>query len=340
MTEPTPDAPVAQATSAQKTAQSTAVQATEAGQQANNKPNQHARGGLFAKLSQAGQKLADIYAKPAHKPRAPVDLSRRQFNQDAFRAQSAKMSHTLLGAKAMGVAQMAAKGMGDDKAAAISEAVYAKIADWARAWAVHDLRKDERFARLYRLSDSERQALATDAKNRNRVLVSVSAVAGFMGLKGVVLDTAWLLLVSLKSVYALSMVYNQPLTGVDGARLAYGILSACELEKMQEKQVIMTALALGDGVLKNAQSTSLIDELKKMSAANPAYVKQLEQLAGRINLDRFNPRWLHHLLPMGSVLIAAHYNNELLEEVLSVAEVSFAPPPLLNQEDSHKEVGA
>lgn len=104
------------------------------------------------------------------------------------------------------------------------------------------------------------------------------------------LDTAWLLLVSLKSVYQLAMIYDKPLTGKEGTKIAYGILSACDLDKLQQKQVIMTALALGNSVLVNAQSTGLSDELKKLGEKyqNRSYAKGFDELSKYVNLDNLN----------------------------------------------------
>lgn len=285
-------------------------------------PKPKKRHRLQQTLNTLSTRTANFYQKP--KTYQGVNLT-DDFELDAFRRQSHRLSKDLFGTKGASAYQLISKITPDDKLSAIGEAVYGKVADWASLWATSELKKDERFARLTTLSDDERSNWADEIKKHSHLWASVGGVMGFLGLKGVVLDTAWLLLVSLKSVYQLSLIYNRPLSGKDSTRLAYGILSKCDLDKLQEKQVIMTALALGDNVLKNAQSTSLLDEFKTLAAQhNYKDIAQLDIIANHINLDKFNPRWLHHLLPIASAALATHYNNELIEEVLGVAQATFA----------------
>lgn len=280
--------------------------------------------GLAGKLGVIGSYFASIYGTKGHYE--AVDLEQEEFDETLLRQQGNQIGQQLLGAKGAKVQNLASKVVSDDKMNAISQAVYGKIADWANTWAKTDLAKDERFDSIRSLSDDEREAFAEDIANQNRALATIGGVSGLFGLKGVIADTAWLLMVSLKSIYQLSMVYDKPLTGKEGAKLAYGILSACNLDKLQEKQVIMTALALGDRVLKEAQSTSLAEELKKVGRKyqDRSYSKSLDELSKLVNLDRFNPKWLHYVLPVGSVAVSAHYNNELIEEVLGVAKATFS----------------
>lgn len=281
--------------------------------------------GFLGKLGAIGAYAASLYATKS-RTHAAVDLSREDFGEDVFRRQSSQIGRELLGAKGVTAGNLVNKFMPDNKINALSDAIYGKVASWAETWAKKDLEKDSRFARLETLSDFERELLADDISNQNRALATLGGVTGLMGLKGVVVDTAWLLMVSLKSVYQLSLVYSKPLSGKAGVKLAYGILSACDLDKLQEKQVIMTALALGDTVLKNAQTTGLNDELKKLGEKyqNRSYAKQLDELSKYVDLDKFNPKWLHYVLPISSSVVSAHYNNELIEEVLGVARATFS----------------
>lgn len=290
---------------------------------------QHNTRGLSAKLGVLGAYVASIYRSEHNSYQAAdiSDKSRQQsFKQQGNQiGQSLFINQQLLGqnsAKAVGLAN---RFISDDKLNAFSEAVYAKLAAWANKWALADLDRAIGLDVISQLSPSERENIADEICNQNRALATLGGVTGLMGLKGVLADTAWLLMVALRSVYQLSYIYNKPLNGREGVDLAYGILSACDLSKVQEKQVIMIALALGDSVLKNAQQTSLAEELKKLGAKyqNRSYSKQFDELSKYIDLDKFNPKWLHYLLPVGSMAVSAHYNNELIDEVLGVARATF-----------------
>lgn len=285
--------------------------------------------GLGGKLALLGAYVAKMYQD--RDDYTAVDLQKDDFGADAFKRQGSQFGQELLGAKAVAATNLANKFISDEKMSAVSEAVYGKLAEWASGWAVSDLSKDERFDRVHTLSDDERGAFAEDVSNQSRALATLGGVTGLMGLKGVVADSAWLLMVSLKSVYQLSMIYDKPLTGKEGAKLAYGILSECDLDKLQEKQVIMTALALGNSVIKNAQGTSLVDELKKIGEKyqNSSYSDQFDTISNYVNLDKFNMAWVGYVLPIGSSVVSAHYNNELIDEVLGVAKATFAKREIL-----------
>lgn len=253
-----------------------------------------------------------------------VDLS-GQFKMDAFRQQNDEIFGRLLGAKGVRLQRMVGHFIPEEKITQLQEMLYERLARWAEAWAKFELAQDERFTRLKKLSDEEKSALIEAICDQNRALAALGGVSGFLGLKGVVVDTAWLLLVSLKSIYQLALVYQVPLTDKAGIRLAYGILGGAKLDKLQEKQVLMTALALGDQVLKNAHQTSIVEALKNLGDAyqNTSYEKSLDELTKYVNLDRFNPKWLHWLLPVGSSAVSSYYNVGLIETVFAVAQATF-----------------
>ncbi|OOR93518.1 hypothetical protein B0181_00235 [Moraxella caviae] len=284
---------------------------------------------LKATLSKLGAYLGDLYTssrtKDAHAYQA-VDLSQSQFGEDAFHRQGSQMAGRLFGGKIAKVQKLAGKVVPASAFESLSNALFDKLAAWASAWAAKDLSKDIRLAKLGALTDKERDDFAYDIANQNRALAVVGGVAGLAGLKGVVADSAWLLMVSLKSVYQLAMIYDMPLTGKDGVRLAYGVLSGANLEKLQEKQVLMTALALGNSMLLSAKQTDLRTEIGKMGANHLAaqpYTEQLLQLADYVDLDKFNSSWLNKLLPLASVAVGAHYNGQLIDEVLGTAMATF-----------------
>ncbi|MFP3366391.1 hypothetical protein R0J93_22380, partial [Pseudoalteromonas sp. SIMBA_148] len=95
-------------------------------------------------------------------------------------------------------------------------------------------------------------------------------------------DTLWLLLVSLRTVYQIASVYNKPLTGKQGVKMAYELLSSADLSKMQEKQALLAGMGIGKGLLDNAQSSGLHSELKNLGLKNKNvnyYAEQIDSIA-------------------------------------------------------------
>lgn len=296
--------------------------------------------GLAAKLSGLGAYLGSLYQSNITHSQAyqAVDLEADDFQEDAFHKQGSHITSQVFGAKASSVQSLASKVVPQSKLESLSDAVYDKVAQWASDWAAKDLAKDVRFAKLESLTDAERDNFAYDIANQNRALATLGGVTGIAGLVGVVADSAWLLLVSLKSVYQLAHIYERPLQGETGIKQAYGVLSGANLEKLQEKQVLLTALAIGGTVLSNAQQTSLKDEIFKVGSRYQTlnlYTKQFDELSRYVNLDRFNSAWLSKFLPLTSVAVGAHYNRGLIDEVLGTALATFCPqrPKLLTAND-------
>lgn len=289
----------------------------------------HEDKGLTAKLGKVGAYLSGMYGISENKNKhyQGVDLHRESFDKDAFHAQSGFFAGQVFGAKAVAAKNVAAKVVPQSKFEAISESVYNKVAEWSNAWAIKDLKNDPRFDLVNTMNTQERQAFAEDIANQNRALATLGGVAGLAGLKGVLADAAWLLMVSLRTVYQVAAIYDQPLTGKEGAKKAYGVLSGANLEKLQEKQVILTALALGSSMLANAQQTGIKAQLDSLSARyreSQPYAKQFLDLDKFVNLDNLNPNWLHKILPISAVAVGAHYNNELIDEVIGTAMATFS----------------
>lgn len=286
--------------------------------------------GLGRLLAKAGSYLA------RHDERiyAGVDLHAGQFARHAFYVQGVSLggqfAKSILGQKASTAQNLANRFVPEDKLTAISEGVYQKVADLAQTWAVKSL-KDSPKA----LTPSQKDELAEMIANQNRALATFGGVTGFFGLKGVVMDTAWLLLVALRTVYQLAFIYETPLTGKDGIKMAYGVLSGANLDKMQEKQVILTALALANNILSHADETSLKEELVKLSSSNTTLqdfdnllrFTHLDKFAQKygVDIDKLNTRWLRHLASVGAVGVGAYYNRELIEEVIGTAMATFKP---------------
>lgn len=289
----------------------------------------HDERGIGAALGKLGAYLSGMYgASQDHSKRyQAVDIDKNDFEEDAFHAQSSYFAGQMFGAKAMAAQNLAAKVVPQSKFDAIGDAIYNKVADWSSSWAIKDLQKDARYDILDTMSAAERDAFAQDIANQNRALATLGSVTGLAGLKGVVADMAWLLMVSLRTVYQIATIYDKPLTGKEGIKKAYGVLSGTNLEKLQEKQVILTALALGSTMLSNAQSTGVKAQLDSLAARyreSQPYTKQFVDLDKFIDLDKLNPTWLHKLLPISAVAVGAHYNNELIEEVIGTAVATFS----------------
>lgn len=289
----------------------------------------HEDKGLTTKLGKVGAYLSGMYGISQNKNKhyQGVDLHRESFDKDAFHAQSSFFAGQIFGAKAVAAKNVAAKVVPQSKFEAIGESLYNKVAEWSNAWAIKDLKNDPRFDLINTMSTQERHAFAEDVANQNRALATLGGVAGLAGLKGVLADAAWLLMVSLRTVYQVAAIYDQPLTGKEGTKKAYGVLSGANLEKLQEKQVILTALALGSSMLANAQQTGIKAQLDSLSARyreSQPYAKQFLDLDKFVNLDNLNPNWLHKILPISAVAVGAHYNNELIDEVIGTAMATFS----------------
>lgn len=289
----------------------------------------HEDKGLTTKLGKVGAYLSGMYGISQNKNKhyQGVDLYRESFDKDAFHAQSSFFAGQIFGAKAVAAKNVAAKVVPQSKFEAIGESLYNKVAEWSNAWAIKDLKNDPRFDLINTMNTQERHAFAEDVANQNRALATLGGVAGLAGLKGVLADAAWLLMVSLRTVYQVAAIYDQPLTGKEGAKKAYGVLSGANLEKLQEKQVILTALALGSSMLANAQQTGIKAQLDSLSARyreSQPYAKQFLDLDKFVNLDNLNPNWLHKILPISAVAVGAHYNNELIDEVIGTAMATFS----------------
>lgn len=289
----------------------------------------HEDKGLTTKLGKVGAYLSGMYGISQNKNKhyQGVDLHRESFDKDAFHAQSSFFAGQIFGAKAVAAKNVAAKVVPQSKFEAIGESLYNKVAEWSNAWAIKDLKNDPRFDLINTMNTQESHAFAEDVANQNRALATLGGVAGLAGLKGVLADAAWLLMVSLRTVYQVAAIYDQPLTGKEGTKKAYGVLSGANLEKLQEKQVILTALALGSSMLANAQQTGIKAQLDSLSARyreSQPYAKQFLDLDKFVNLDNLNPNWLHKILPISAVAVGAHYNNELIDEVIGTAMATFS----------------
>ncbi|MDO4451103.1 MAG: hypothetical protein Q4B79_09135 [Moraxella sp.] len=251
----------------------------------------------------------------------------------------------MFGKKTHAIRTLADKYLHDETLPAIADGIYQKIAQLAQAWAVSSLPDNPKS-----LSVLEREQLATTIARQNRALATLGGTLGGLGLKGVVMDTAWLLVVSLRTVYQLSFVYDVPLTGRQGVSMAYDVLLGANLTKTQEKQVLLTALALSNTLLKNARQGNLNDELFKLSSTNVAFndfkkflkLLHLDEMLTRHHLDIGSRklRWLQAGTSLGAVFVGVHYNRGLIDEVIGTAMATFKPKTALGIDYRHETSSA
>lgn len=254
--------------------------------------------------------------------------------KDLLREQTIKASQQLLGPRFATYGKYAKKVVPDSVFQQVTDGAFAQVARLAATWSQIDLPDEQRLAGIKALDDSERYALATDIANQNRALATLGGVTGLAGLPGMLADTLWLLLVSLRSVYQIAAVYDQPLTGKQGAKIAYELLSHADLSKMQEKQALLAGIGVAKGLLDNAAQQGLRSELKNVGVQHQSvgyYAEQVDKIAEQFNidLDQINLGWMTKFLPVTAVAIGMHYNSHLIEEVIGVAQATFAPDPKL-----------
>ncbi len=282
-------------------------------------------------LERVGSMIDSMNAKTG-KPRQykAVDLGDEDYQQDLFREQTLKATQQLLGPRFATYGKYAKKVVPNSFFQSTVDSAFAQVAKLALNWSQLDLPNEHRFANIATLDDEERYALATDIANQNRALAAMGGLTGLAGLPGLLADTLWLLLVSLRTVYQIAAIYNKPLTGKQGVKMAYELLSSADLSKMQEKQALLAGMGIGKGLLDNAQSHGLHSELKNLGLKNQNvnyYAEQIDSIARQvgIDLDKINLLWVRRFIPVTAVAIGVHYNSQLIDEVIGVAKATFAP---------------
>ena len=259
-----------------------------------------------------------------------VNLGDEDYQQDLFREQTLKAAQQLLGTRFATYGKYAKKVVPNNLFQSTVDGAFAQVAKLASTWSQIDLPSEHRFADISSLDDEQRYALATDIANQNRALATLGGLTGLAGLPGLLADTLWLLLVSLRTVYQLAAVYDQPLTGKQGVKMAYELLANADLSKMQEKQALLAGIGVGKGLLDNAQGSGLHNELKNLGLKNKSvnyYAEQVDSIASQvgIDLDQINLSWIRRFLPATAVIVGMRYNSRLIEEVIGVARATFAP---------------
>lgn len=265
-----------------------------------------------------------------------VDLNEAGSQQDLFREQTLKTTEQLLGPRFATYGKFAKKVVPNKLMQSALDGAFGQVAKLADSWSQMDLPNEHRFSDVASLDDEERNALVKAIANQNRALATLGGVAGLAGLPGMFADTLWLLLVSLRTVYQLAAVYDKPLTGKQGIKMAYELLAAADLSKMQEKQALLAGISVGKGLLDNAQSQGLHNELKNLGLKNQSvnyYAEQIDNIASQvgIDLDHINLTWIRKLLPVTAVIVGMRYNSHLIEEVIGTAKATFGPEPKLAQ---------
>ena len=266
-----------------------------------------------------------------------VDLSeyKNSTANNLLSQQTIKTSEQLLGSRFTTYSKYAKKVVPDSLFQKASDSAFSQVAKLAANWSEVDLPGQQRFQGTQALTDQERNALARDIANQNRALATIGGVTGLAGLPGMLADTLWLLLVSLRTVYQLAIVYDKPLTGKQGVKMAYAVIGSADLSKMQEKQTILATLGVAKGLVNSADNSGLRSELTKgLGIANPNvqfYAQQVDKLAEQFNfdLDGINLGWMSKFIPLLSVATTVHYNSHLIDQVIGVAKATFGPEPIM-----------
>lgn len=261
-------------------------------------------------------------------------------NKSAFHNQLPNLSKKLLGKTPMGrYSQLAGKVVPQSAFDKVTDNVFLRIGKLAQHWASFDLQRDTRFAER-NLGDSQRHALAKAIAEQNRALATAGGVSNLAGLIGIVVDTAWLLTISLRNIFQVAQIYDKPLTGTQGIAIAYEILAKTDLNKLQEKQTLLTALGVLEAVADDGFDAYRLEDKSEADDTDYSQVQgifgKVEELATQlnINLAGFNFGFLHKILPISAVGMGATYNNIIINEVIQVTEASFAPlPKLANSTD-------
>lgn len=277
-----------------------------------------------------------------------VDLSGYKDNSvnNLLSQQTLKTSQQLLGSRFTTYSKYAKKVVPDSIFQKASDGVFSQVAKLAATWSEVDLPREQRFEGVQGLTDQERNALARDIANQNRALATIGGVTGLAGLPGMLADTLWLLLVSLRTVYQLATVYDKPLTGKQGVKMAYAVLGSADLSKMQEKQTILAALGVTKGLIASSDNNGLPSELTKgLGVVNPNvqfYAQQVDKLAEQFNfdMDNINLNWIGRFLPLVSVATTVHYNSHLIDQVIGVAKATFGPEPIVAKQALTDEVSS
>lgn len=295
-------------------------------------------------LETVGKKLADFTKNNTLSKNAltPLDIAsiKADFknNKNAFHDHIPRLSRKLLGKTPVArYSSLASHVLPKNTFEKVTDTAFIKIGQLAQGWAQFDLEHDKRFANR-NLDDSERHALAKAIANQNRSLATVGSISNLTGLPGILVDTLWLLTISLRSIFQIAHIYDKPLTGKQGIAIAYEVLAKTDLNKLQEKQTLLAGLGVFEAVADDGFSAYRLDnQAANEDTSDEDYgqvqgmFSKVEEIANslNVNLSGFNFSFLHKILPISAVGIGATYNNIIIHEVVELALATFAPTPKL-----------
>ena len=300
-------------------------------------------------LETVGKKLA-TFTKTDTLPKETLDAidlaainADFKNNKNAFHDQIPNLSKKILGKTSLGrYSALATKFVPQSSFEKATDTAFASIGKLAQGWADFDLKHDARFANV-KLDDSERHALALSIANQNRSLATIGGVSNLVGLAGILVDTLWLLTVSLRTIFQIAHIYDKPLTGKQGIAIAYEILAKTDLKKLQEKQTLLAGLGVVEAVADEGFGAYRLEN--KPSDDDNDY-SQVQGIFGKVesvaeslnvNLSNFNFGFLHKVLPISAIGIGSTYNNIIINEVIEIALATFAPTPKLAEIENKTE---
>lgn len=255
-----------------------------------------------------------------------------QGNKNAFHDQIPNLSRKLFNRTPIGkYSKFANQIIPKSTLEKFSDNVFLKLGNFSQKWAEFDLKKDPRFANQT-LDASERHALAKAISDQNRALATMGGVSNLAGLTGILFDSIWLLAICLRSIFQIAHIYDKPLTGKEGIAIAFEILGKADLSKLQEKQTLLAGVGVVEtmseqGFHSYQNSTNIDNDSNHVHT----FFQKIDEFATAINvnLHTFNLNFLNKILPITAVGIGSTYNNIIINEVVQLANATFAPTPKL-----------
>lgn len=269
------------------------------------------------------------YQKYADK--ANVKVNDNENTVHAFKTQIPKISKKLLGKRFVKISKMVTKVVPDSALDSATDKAFFQVAKLAEQWSRLDVLQKLDNQSFAQFDEQQQKQQARDVANQNRLLAAVGGgVTGFTGLLGLFADLMWLLLVSLRLIYQTAASYHQPLSGMQGIKIAYDVLAQADLTSLQHKQTVLLGMGAANQFIDQSDIQALQGALGSGNHTE-FFVEQIGQVAEQFNIDlgNINLNWLTKILPIASSVTSAVYSVYVINEVAAAAGAAFAPKPAL-----------
>ena len=271
-----------------------------------------------------GSLLAQASQRDNHKPAQATksELVTRD-TEDAFRESLPGIANQLLGSKFNWVKKAVGKITPEHWQQLGKSKAFTQMSLLAERWAAASLRGE--FAVSEDMTLDERMALAEKVSHENRLLAAAGGgITGMTGFAGLLGDVIWLMLISLKSIYQISAIMGKPLSGEQGSKEAYYMLSNTDLSSLSEKQSVMLSMNTFKQV---AQSSDLrvIQGLIESDANGVLFKNIHENIIERFNLEK-SMGFLTRVLPIATGITGAAYSVYVINEVCARSLGIYSEP--------------